>query len=141
MPFIGRTAERGKNTVLLDAISTSATATYNLTKDSTAYGPAGAASLVVSLNGVTQAPITGYTVSGTQLIFASPLASTDVIDYIISHESISTNVNLPDGTVTNSKLSTALATRITSLETATNTTLATRITALEDENILNLGVI
>ena len=48
---------------------------------------------------------------------------------------------MPDGTVTNSKLSTALATRITSLETATNTTLATRITALEDENILNLGVI
>ena len=138
MPFIGRTAERGKNTVLLDAISTSATATYNLTKDSTAYGPAGAASLVVSLNGVTQAPITGYTVSGTQLIFASPLASTDVIDYIISQESISANLAVPDGAVTNSKLSTALANRITALESAT---LATQITALEDEIILNLGVI
>ena len=138
MPFIGRTAERGKNTVLLDAISTSATATYNLTKDSTAYGPVGAASLVVSLNGVTQAPITGYTVSGTQLIFASPLASTDVIDYIISQESISANLAVPDGTVTTSKLSTALANRITALE---STTLATQITALEDEIILNLGVI
>ena len=126
MPFIGRTAERGKNTVLLDAISTSATATYNLTRDSIAYGPVGAASLVVSLNGVTQAPLTGYTVSGTQLIFASPLASTDVIDYIISQESISANLAVPDGAVTAAKLSTALA---------------NRLTALEDENILNLGVI
>ena len=138
MPFIGRTAERGKNTVLLDAISTSATATYNLTRDSIAYGPVGAASLVVSLNGVTQAPLTGYTVSGTQLIFASPLASTDVIDYIISQESISANLTVPDGTVTNSKLSTALANRLTALESSS---FSAQITALEDEIILNLGVI
>ncbi len=85
MPFLGRSPDvAGKNNVLLDAISASATATYNLTKDSVAYAPVGAASLIVSLNGVTQAPINGYTVSGTQLIFASALTSNDVIDYIVS---------------------------------------------------------
>ena len=127
MPFLGRSPDvAGKNNVLLDAISASATATYNLTKDSAAYAPVGAASLIVSLNGVTQAPINGYTVSGTQLIFASALTSNDVIDYIISSEAITKTVAVPDGSVTASKLS---------------TTLANRLTALEDENLLNLGVL
>ena len=143
MPFLGRSPDvAGKNNVLLDAISASATATYNLTRDSVAYAPVGATSLIVSLNGVTQAPINGYTVSGTQLIFASALTSNDVIDYIISSEAITKTVAVPDGVVTNSKLSTTLANRITTLETAAaSTALATRITALEDENLLNLGVL
>ena len=38
--------------------------------------------LIVSLNGVIQAPITAYTVSGSTIVFASSLASTDVIDFI-----------------------------------------------------------
>jgi hypothetical protein len=127
MPFLGKSPDAGaKNNVLLDAISASATATYNLTRDSVAYAPVGATSLIVSLNGVTQAPINGYTVSGTQLIFASALTSNDVIDYIISNEGITKTVAVPDGSVTASKLS---------------TTLANRLTALEDENLLNLGVL
>jgi hypothetical protein len=127
MPFLGKSPDAGaKNNVLLDAISASTTATYNLTRDSVAYAPVGATSLIVSLNGVTQAPINGYTVSGTQLIFASALTSNDVIDYIISNEGITKTVAVPDGSVTASKLS---------------TTLANRLTALEDENLLNLGVL
>tara|TARA_B100001094_G_scaffold281213_1_gene292539 strand:+ start:36 stop:788 length:753 start_codon:yes stop_codon:yes gene_type:complete len=94
MPFIGRGQAAGKNTVLLDAITTSATATYNLTLGSVAFTPIAAQSLVVSLNGVTQAPIAGYTVSGSQIVFATALTSNDVIDYIIGFEAISKNVTL-----------------------------------------------
>ena len=94
MPFIGRGQAAGKNTVLLDAITTSATATYNLTFGSVAYTPIAAQSLVVSLNGVTQAPIAGYTVSGSQIVFATALTSNDVIDYIIGFEAISKSVTL-----------------------------------------------
>jgi hypothetical protein len=137
MPFLGRSPDvAGKNNVLLDAISASATATYNLTRDSVAYAPVGAASLIVSLNGVTQAPINGYTVSGTQLIFASALTSNDVIDYIISSEAITKTVAVPDGAVSTSKLADSSVTAA-----KLSTTLANRLTALEDENLLNLGVL
>tara|TARA_R110002074_G_scaffold180594_2_gene344820 strand:- start:124 stop:537 length:414 start_codon:yes stop_codon:yes gene_type:complete len=137
MPFLGRSPDvAGKNNVLLDAISASATATYNLTRDSVAYAPVGATSLIVSLNGVTQAPINGYTVSGTQLIFASALTSNDVIDYIISNEGITKTVAVPDGAVSTSKLADSSVTAA-----KLSTTLANRLTALEDENLLNLGVL
>tara|TARA_B110000444_G_scaffold175478_1_gene164160 strand:- start:235 stop:1170 length:936 start_codon:yes stop_codon:yes gene_type:complete len=115
MPFLGRGQATGKNTVLLDAITASATATYNLTLGSVAYTPIAAPSLVVSLNGVTQAPISGYTVSGSQIVFASALTSNDVIDYIIGFEAVSkaipnngvTTEKIVDGAVTSAKIADA----------------------------------
>jgi hypothetical protein len=68
---------------LLDSITTSATATYALTKNGTAYSPDSARNLIVSLNGVTQAPQDAYTVSGSNIVFDSALTSADVIDYIL----------------------------------------------------------
>ena len=93
MPFLGKSPADGNHNVLLDAITTSATATYNLTKDSVAYTPVSAQSLMVSLNGVTQAPIAAYTVSGSTIVFASALTSNDVIDYIIAFEGPKMNVD------------------------------------------------
>ena len=100
MPFLGKQPADGNHNVLLDAITTSATATYNLTKDSVAYTPVSAQSLMVSLNGVTQAPIAAYTVSGSTIVFASALTSNDVIDYIIAFEGPKVNANIDDGTIT-----------------------------------------
>ena len=100
MPFLGKSPSDGNHNVLLDAITTSATATYNLTKDSVAYTPVSAQSLMVSLNGVTQAPIAAYTVSGSTIVFASALTSNDVIDYIIAFEGPKVNATLDDNTVT-----------------------------------------
>ena len=100
MPFLGKQPSEGNYNVLLDAITTSATATYNLTKDSVAYTPVSAQSLMVSLNGVTQAPIAAYTVSGSTIVFASALTSNDVIDYIICFEGPKVNATLDDNTVT-----------------------------------------
>lgn len=100
MPFLGKSPSDGNHNVLLDAITTSATATYNLTKDSVAYTPVSAQSLMVSLNGVTQAPIAAYTVSGSTIVFASALTSNDVIDYVIAFEGPKVNATLDDNTVT-----------------------------------------
>ena len=86
MAFIGRSPDITNLNILLDAITTSSTATYNLLKAGAAYTPISAHSLTVSLNGVTQAPISAYTVSGSTIVFASALTSSDVIDYIIAME-------------------------------------------------------
>jgi hypothetical protein len=106
MPFLGKSsgARVRNNNVLLDAITASATATYNLTKSSVAYSPAGATSLQVSLNGITQAPISGYTVAGSQLIFDSALTSNDVIDYVVAFEGLTSTVAVSDGSVTVAKM-------------------------------------
>ena len=106
MPFLGKSsgARVRNNNVLLDAITASATATYNLTKNSTAYPPAGATSLQVSLNGITQAPISGYTVAGSQLIFDSALTSNDVIDYVVAFEGLTSTVAVSDASVTVAKI-------------------------------------
>ena len=104
MPFIGKSPSEGKNNILLDAITTSATATYNLLKDSVAYSPVSAQSLIVSLNGVTQAPINAYTVSGSTIVFASALTSNDVIDYIIASSAPTMNAIVHDASITSAKL-------------------------------------
>ncbi len=85
MPFLGKSPATPKNiNVLLDAISTSGGGTtFALTKDSAAYTPSAAQSLMVSLNGVTQAPVGAYSISTSNIVFASALTSDDVIDYII----------------------------------------------------------
>ena len=104
MPFIGKSPSEGKNNILLDAITTSATATYNLTKDSAAYSPISAQSLLVSLNGVTQAPVSAYTVSGSTIVFASALTSNDVIDYIIAFTGPKVQPTVDDASITSAKL-------------------------------------
>ena len=108
MPFLGTTPGSKLNTnVMLDAITTSATATYNLTKDSAAYTPSNAQTLLVSLNGVTQAPVAAYNVSGSTIVFASALTSNDVIDYIIVFEGDITSItasNISTGDITGSML-------------------------------------
>jgi hypothetical protein len=83
MPFIGKQPQTGAYSKL-DAITTSATATYNLTLDGSAYYPQSANHLLVSLNGVMQAPQDSFTVSGSQITFASALTSSDSIDFIMA---------------------------------------------------------
>ena len=83
MPFIGQQPITGAYSVL-DDITTSATATYNLQLNSGAYSPASANNLLVSLNGVIQKPGSSFTISGSQITFSSALTSSDSIDFIIA---------------------------------------------------------
>jgi hypothetical protein len=107
MPFIGKTPETGAFR-LIDSITTSATDTYALTVLGDHYFPESARNLIVSLNGVTQAPETAYTVSGSHIVFASALTSSDVIDYILVIGD-AVDIGTPsDGTVGNAQLKASL---------------------------------
>ena len=109
MPFIGQQPITGAYSKL-DAITTSATATYNLLLDSAAYSPASANHLLVSLNGVMQAPQDSFTVSGSTITFASALTSSDNIDFIMALGDV-LNIGTPsDGTVTAAKIGTGAVT-------------------------------
>ena len=103
MPFIGQQPVTGAYHKL-DSITTSATATYNLQLNGGAYSPASANHLLVSLNGVIQAPQDSFTVSGSQITFASALTSSDNIDFIMAFGDV-LSVGVPtDGSVNTSQL-------------------------------------
>lgn len=103
MPFIGQQPLTGAYSKL-DSITTSATATYNLQLGGAAYSPASANHLLVSLNGVMQAPQDSFTVSGSTITFASALTSSDNIDFIMAMGDV-LNIGTPsDGTVTDAKI-------------------------------------
>jgi hypothetical protein len=103
MPFIGQQPVTGAYHKL-DSITTSATATYNLLLNGGAYSPASANHLLVSLNGVMQAPQDSFTVSGSQITFASALTSSDNIDFIMALGDV-LNIGTPsDGSVNTSQL-------------------------------------
>ena len=109
MPFIGQQPLTGAYSKL-DSITTSATATYNLQLDSAAYSPASANHLLVSLNGVMQAPVDSFTVSGSTITFASALTSSDNIDFIMALGDV-LNIGTPsDGTVTAAKIGSSAVT-------------------------------
>ena len=113
MSYIGRGISNLSDRAVLDSITASATATYNLLLNTVAYVPSSAESLTVSLNGVIQKPVNSYTVSGSTIVFDSSLASTDSIDFILAERAITlttigsgtvTTSNIVDGNVTNAKL-------------------------------------
>jgi len=84
MSYIGATPVIG-NFQKCDAITTSATDTFNLLVGGAAVSPATANNCIVSLNGVIQAPGAsgGFTISGSTIVFNSALTSADVIDFIL----------------------------------------------------------
>jgi hypothetical protein len=116
MAYIGKQPTVG-NFVKLDTITTSATATYNLTNGGVAYSPQSANHCIVSLNGVIQSPTTSFTISGSTIVFASALTSSDVIDFILVLGDV-LNIGTPsDATVGFSKVTSNLITGATSEST------------------------
>ena len=103
MAYIGKQPVVG-NFVKLDAIVTSATATYNLLNGGTAYFPQTANNCIVSLNGVIQSPTSAYTISGSTIVFDSALTSSDSIDFILVLGDVLAIGTPSDGTVTSAKL-------------------------------------
>ena len=109
MPFIGQQPVTGAYHKL-DSITTSATATYNLQLNGGAYSPASANHLLVSLNGVIQAPQDSFTISGSTITFASALTASDNIDFIMAFGDV-LSVGVPtDGSVNTSQLANSAVT-------------------------------
>jgi hypothetical protein len=103
MPFIGQEPLTGAYHVL-DAITASTTATYNLQLNGGAFSPATANQLLVSLNGVIQKPGSSFTISGSQITFSSALSSSDSIDFIIALGDVLSVGTPTDGSVVTAKI-------------------------------------
>jgi hypothetical protein len=122
MAYIGKQPVVG-NFVKLDAIVTSATATYNLLNGGVAYYPQTANNCIVSLNGVIQSPTSAYTISGSTIVFDSALTSSDSIDFILVLGDVLSIGTPSDGTVTNAKIAAStidLTTKVTGTLPYTN---------------------
>jgi hypothetical protein len=114
MAYIGKQPTVG-NFVKLDAITATATTTFNLLNGGVAYSPQSANHCIVSLNGVIQSPNTSFTISGSTIVFASALTATDVIDFILVLGDV-LNIGTPsDATVGFSKVTSNLITGATAV--------------------------
>ncbi len=108
MAYIGKQPVVG-NFVKLDAITTSATATYNLTNGGVAYFPQTANNCIVSLNGVIQSPTSAYTISGSTIVFSDALTASDSIDFILVLGDVLSIGTPSDGTITSAKLASGVS--------------------------------
>lgn len=107
MPYIGKLPEIGAYKKLDSITAVNGQAAYTLQSGSANFSPASANHLIVSLNGVIQAPQDSFTVSGSTLTFASNLATGDSIDFILALGDVLDIGTPSDNTVTNDKLATA----------------------------------
>ena len=126
MPYIGK-APVGGGFNKLSFPSASATDTYALTLGGAAYFPETANHLIVSLNGIIQAPQDSFTISGSNLVFAEALTTSDTIDFIVALGDVFDVGSVSDGTITASKVSSNLirnGIRINTGTLSTNTTIA-----------------
>ena len=104
MSYIGRNLSVGDRALLTVTGSTPATS-YTLQRNSQNFTPSAAQNLIVSVNGVIQAPGTAYIVSGSTLDFQGVSVASGDIDFVVAMGE-SVDVGTPsDGTVTSSKLS------------------------------------
>lgn len=103
MPYIGKAPVSG-GFHKLDSLTASATATYALTLNSAAYYPETANQLLVSLNGVIQAPQDSFTVSGSNLVFDSALTASDSIDFVVALGDVLGVGSVSDGAITTAKI-------------------------------------
>ena len=104
MAYIGKQPVVG-NFQKCDAISVvNGQAAYSLTVGSAAVNPENANHMLVSLNGVLQAPGDSFTVSGSTLTFASNLATGDVIDFVIILGDVLDLGTPSDNSITTAKL-------------------------------------
>ena len=105
MSYIGVPPVTG-DFVILDTISTSATASYTLQRNSSNFSPESANHMLVSLNGSIQKPNSSFTVSGSTITFSSALTSSDVIDFILvlgNVNAVGVATTVSDNAITNAK--------------------------------------
>jgi hypothetical protein len=133
MAYIGREPQIG-NFQVCDAITTSATATYNLLVGSVAVSPETANHCIVSLNGVIQAPTAAFTISGSTIVFASALTSSDVIDFIQILGSV-LDLGVPsDDTVSTAKITDV---NVTTAKVADNAITLAKMASGTDGNVIS----
>jgi hypothetical protein len=122
MAYIGREPQIG-NFQVCDAISTvNNQAAYTMQVGGVNVSPETANHMLVSLNGILQAPTTSYTVSGSTITFASNLVTGDVINFIqilgsvldlgVPSDATVTTAKIVDGAVTAAKFASGVGGKI-----------------------------
>lgn len=113
MSYIG-TQQGTAAPVLLDTITVvNNQAAYTMQKGGVNYTPASTLVMQVSLNGIIQSPNSSYTINGSTITFASALVTGDVIDYILVREPTTGTIAPIDGSVTDSKIVSMAASKLT----------------------------
>src|SRR5210317_2178961 len=122
MPYVGKTPSIG-NFQVCDAISVvNGQAAYTMQVGGVNVSPESANHMLVSLNGILQAPTSSFTVSGSTITFASNLVTGDVIDFIQILGDV-LDLGVPsDNTVTSAKLNNNIISGSTELATSPATT-------------------
>lgn len=122
----------------LDSIAVSnGTATYNLQYNSSAFKPATAEQLIVSVNGVIQAPNDAYSISGSQITFSENLVTGDVVDFIVALGEVGNSVVPTDGSVDINKMSSSIM-KDAGIR-VNDATLSNNVTIASDENAMVAG--
>ena len=108
MPYIGKAPLAGQFKKL-DAITVvNNQAVYTMQYNSSNFKPATAEQIIVSVNGVVQAPADAYTVSGSTITFSENLVTGDVIDFIVALGEVGNTVTPTDGSVDINKMSSSI---------------------------------
>jgi len=138
MPYIGKQPLTGQFK-MVTVPSASATDTYAMTINGAPYKPATAEQLIVSLNGLTQAPNSSFSLSGSNLIFSEALSASDTIDYVLSLGEVGNTVTPTDGSVDANKLSSTISRGGTAHIRVNSNTLQENVTIASGENALVAG--
>ena len=108
MPYIGVAPSSGLFKKLDSITTVNAQAAYTMQYNSSNFKPATAEQLIVSVNGVIQAPTDAYTVSGSTITFSENLVTGDVIDFIVALGEVGNTVTPVDGSVDVNKMSSSI---------------------------------
>lgn len=138
MPYIGTQPLTGQFK-MVTVPSASATDTYAMTVNGAAYKPATAEQLIVSVNGVTQAPNNAYSVSGSNLIFTENLSASDNIDYVLALGEVGNTIVPTDGSVDANKFSSSVSRGGSAMIRVNGSTLNENVTIASGERAMVSG--
>jgi hypothetical protein len=155
--YIGKIPTVG-NFQICDAISVvDAQAAYTMQVATVDVFPESANHMLVSLNGILQAPTTSYTVAGSTITFASALETGDVIDFIqilgnvldlgVPSDDTVTTAKIVDANVTAAKMFSGFANgiteadmwRLTTTIIGTNADITANLERVDDASFAKIG--
>ena len=137
MAYVGAQPLAG-NFKTLDNITTDGSQSYTLNYDGVPFQPGQAERLIVSLDGVTQAPNVAFTINGSTITFAAAIPATSTIDYIVALGEIGNVTTVADGAVTPAKLSSGLVLNDSPIRVNTNS-VDSAVTVAANQNAFMAG--
>ena len=150
MAYIGKTPVIG-NFQKCDAITVvNGQAAYTMQVGGVNVSPESENHMLVSLNGVLQAPVDSFTISGSTITFASNLATGDVIDFIMllgnvldlgvpSDNTVST-AKIVDGAITSAKLGSGVGGKVLQVVQTVKTDIFQRSSSTSFADITGVSV-